>query len=189
MSSLDTSLPTVSLVLPVVDGWERTFRCLMSLVQSSAGVRRETIVVDDGSADDTRLALPKLEGIAFVRNENAEGLARACNQAAARAQGDVLLFLDRDTVVEPGWLPPIAGLFQDPQVAAACPSATSGLQGAFIAVRASDLREAGGWDESRPDAADALLEGFLDAGRRVELVASAAMKLDAPPAPPPPVSP
>jgi glycosyltransferase involved in cell wall biosynthesis len=176
----EPALPSVSIILPVCDGWERTFRCLMSLVSASGGVRRETIVVDDGSADDTRHALPKLEGISFVRNEKPGGFARAANQAAAMAKGDVLLFLDRDAVVEPGWLPPLAAAFQDPGVAASCPAAGSGLQGAFIAIRASDLRQAGGWSESRPDAADALLGGFAERGRKVELVEAARMRLDAP---------
>jgi glycosyltransferase involved in cell wall biosynthesis len=189
VSLISPSLPSVSLVVVVGDGWETTFRCLLAAVQHSGGARRETIVVDDGSTDDTRVALSRLEGIAVIRNEKPMGFARAANQAGAKARGDVLLFLDRDAEVEPGWLPPVAALFEDPQVAAACPPDGSGLQGAFLAIRTRELRESGGWDESRQDAADALLSSFLERGRRVELVEAARMKLSAPaPAARPPLS-
>jgi glycosyltransferase involved in cell wall biosynthesis len=171
------SLPSVSIVVPVKDGWESTFRCLLAVAQNSGGVRRETIVVDNGSSDDTRAALPLLEGIRLIRNERDAGFAAACNQAAAVAQGDALVLLDRDAVPGTGWLPPLARLFADGSAAAACPADASGLSGAFLAVRTSAYREAGGLDESRPDAADALLARLLEAGKRVEVVDRPALTL------------
>lgn len=185
MTSSPATPISVSIVLPVVDGWERTFRCLLSLVQGSAGVRRETIVVDNGTTDDTRAALPKLDGLQVIRNEKDEGFGRACNQALAAAKGDVLLVLDRDAVVEPGWLLSVLRPFEDAAVAAVVPGAQSGLDGAFLALRTADLRAAGGWDESRPDAAEALLTGFLSRGRRVETVEVPAMRLETAKARPP----
>jgi len=171
---------SVSLTLMVGDGWEATFRCLLALVQRSGGVRRETIVVDNGSTDETQRVLPLLEGLRVVRCETEQGFAAAANRAAALAGADVLLFLDRGAEVQEGWLAPMAHLFDDPSVAAAVPAESSGLPGAFLAVRLADLRQAGGFDEGRADATDALLTGFLDRGRRVELVESAAIRVHAP---------
>jgi len=169
-----------SLAVLVGDGWEANLRCLLSLAQRSNGVRRETIVVDDGSRDDTRLALPRLDGLRLLRNEQPVGFARAAGQAVAAAQGDVLLLLDRDAEPGPGWLPPLARLFEDPAVAAACPSEASGLGGAYLAVRLSDLREAGGWDEKAEAPADALLSKLIAGGKKVEVVASTAMVMHPP---------
>lgn len=45
--------------------------------------------------------------------------SRQRNQAAAEAQGDVLYFLDDDSLTRPGFLKQAAGLFADPQVAVA----------------------------------------------------------------------
>jgi len=176
-----------SLAVLVGDGWEANLRCLLALAQGSNGVRRETIVVDDGSKDDTRLALPRLEGLKLLRNEQPVGFARAAAQAAGAAKGDVLLLLDRDAEVKPGWLPPLARLFEDPAVAAACPSEASGLGGAYLAVRLADLRDAG-WDEKAEAPADALLQKLLAGGRRVEVVADTALVMHAP-APAPAVRP
>ncbi len=172
---------SVSIVLPVGDGWERTFRCLLALVRASGGVRRETIVIDNGTSDDTRAALPKLDGLRLIRNEREAGFGKACNQALELAQGDVFLVVDRDAVMEPGWLLPILRPFEDPAVAAVVPG-PGGLEGAFLALRAQELRAAGGWDEARPDAADALLQGFLSRGRRVEQVAVPQLQLAPAPA-------
>jgi len=171
---------SISLAVLVGDGWEANLRCLLSLAQSSNGVRRETIVVDDGSRDDTRLALPRLDGLRLVRNEQPVGFACAARQAAEAAQGDVLLLLDRDAEPRPGWLPPLARLFEDPGVAAACPSEASGLGGAYLAVRLSDLRQAGGWDEKAEAPADALLSKLLAQGKKVEVVASTSMVMHPP---------
>lgn len=172
---------SVSMVLPVADGWERTFRCLLALVRACGGVRRETIVIDNGTSDDTRAALPKLDGLRLIRNEREVGFGKACNQALELAQGDVFLVVDRDAVMEPGWLLPILRPFEDPAVAAVVPGAGSGLEGAFLALRTQELRAAGGWEEARPDAADALLQGFLSRGRRVEQVAVPQLQLAATP--------
>jgi GT2 family glycosyltransferase len=174
----------VSIVVPVRDGWESTLRCLTALAIHSGGVRRETIVVDNGSTDDTRVALPLLEGIRVIRNEEDAGFARACNQAASAALGDAIVFLDRSAEVGPGWLRQLAGVFAGEPVAAVCPSDESGLSGAFLAVRAGFFRDAGGLDEGRPDAADSLLAGFLEAGRRIGVVDGLAMTFGALPPPP-----
>lgn len=184
MSTNGIPATSVSLTLMVGNGWEASFQCLLALVQRSGGVRRETIAVDNGSTDDTQRALPLLEGLKVVRCETEQAFGPAANRAAAVAAGDVLLFLDRDAEVQEGWLPPLASLFDDPAVAAAVPTEESGLSGAFLAVRLADLRQAGGFDESRPEATDLLLSGFLDRGRRVELVASAALRMRVPGAAP-----
>ncbi|MBI5069717.1 MAG: glycosyltransferase [Deltaproteobacteria bacterium] len=180
MSESTPSPVSFSLAVLVGDGWEANLRCLLALALNSNGVRRETIVVDDGTTDDTRLALPRLDGIRLVRNERPVGFARAAAQAAEAAKGDVLLLLDRDAEPKAGWLPPLARLFEDPAVAAACPSEASGLGGAYLAVRMADLREAGGWDEKDEAPADALLARLQARGRKVEVVAQTAMVMHAP---------
>jgi len=179
VSAPSAPLPSVSLVIVAPDGWESTFACLLPLAQGSTGARRETIVVDDGSSDETRIALPHLEGVRALRNESPAGFVRCCNQAAAIAAGDVLLFLDRDARVEPGWLEPVLRPFSKPSVAAACPSEGSGLAGAFLAVRKSSFRTAGGLPEGREDAADGLLQLFLDAGQEIHLVERAPVRIAA----------
>jgi GT2 family glycosyltransferase len=67
--------------------------------------RPEIIVVDDGSTDATELQLePYRDSIVFVSRTINGGFARACNDGAAAASGELLVFLNNDTIPFAGWL-------------------------------------------------------------------------------------
>ena len=103
-------IPAVSVVV-VADGpWAATYRCLMALLEATAGVSHEVIAVDDGTADETRLALPRLEGLTALRADHAQGFCRAANAGAVVAQGRYLAFLHCDAEPQPGWLAPLFAL-------------------------------------------------------------------------------
>jgi GT2 family glycosyltransferase len=74
-------------------------RCLPGLLaglRAQTGVTFETLVVDNGSRDDTRALLARADGIDVTLNEDNVGFGRAHNQTLARCRGRYVLLLNPD---------------------------------------------------------------------------------------------
>ncbi len=103
----------VSIIIPAWNLWDMTAACLRSLARYTREENVEIVVVDNGSTDATHSELEPLGralwGAAFcpVRLTENLGFARGCNTGAAAATGDLLFFLNNDTTMTPGWLPPL----------------------------------------------------------------------------------
>jgi GT2 family glycosyltransferase len=108
--------PQVSIVIPVWNRLDITLDCLRALAENTEG-RYEVIVVDNGSVPAARAALGSIPGLRLRRHEVNLGFARACNDGARLARGRHLLFLNNDTIPQPGWLPPmLAARDKDPRI-------------------------------------------------------------------------
>lgn len=103
-----------SVVIPCLNRYDLTVNCLAALGTDNL----EVILVDNGSTDDTR----QLSGDLTIRNSHNLGFARACNQGAEIASGELVVFLNNDTEVHEGWLPPLVDEFADDSVAVAGPT-------------------------------------------------------------------
>ena len=131
-----STAPRASIVIPVFDQFAHTLACLRALAAHPPQAAIEIIVVDDGSSDATSTALPQLAGLRYLRRATNGGFIAACNDGAALARGEFLVFLNNDTVPQPGWLDALLATFD------AEPSA--GLVGARLLYPDGRLQEAGG---------------------------------------------
>jgi glycosyltransferase involved in cell wall biosynthesis len=151
--------------------------CVVSLLEQTWRPL-EILVVDDGSTDRTAEIVRSFAAVRLLSQPHG-GKARAVNAAAAVAQGDVLLFVDGDLVLDPDYVErlvaPIAAgecvgtahaterVANPRNVWAACYQVRAGLPAdrrlalsdaqlaegsiVFRAIRASEFRRVGGFDD------------------------------------------
>ncbi|WP_242112960.1 glycosyltransferase [Luteimonas aquatica] len=128
--------PRVSIVIPVYGRLGHTLTCLRALAEHPPRTPFEVIVVDDASPDHSAQVLPRIAGLHYHRRGENGGFVAACNDGAALALGEYLVFLNNDTVPQPGWLEALLRTFDE------VPDA--GLVGAQLLYPDGRLQEAGG---------------------------------------------
>jgi GT2 family glycosyltransferase len=111
-------LPSVSIVIPSYNGIEFTEACVRSLIDTvPAWLDAEFVVVDDCSTDETQDRLAVLarteRRLRVLRNEVNSGFLMTCNRGAFEARGEIVLWLNNDTLALPGWLPPLMRMFRE----------------------------------------------------------------------------
>lgn len=96
------SWPTVSVVIPLHGGEDDIKACLSSL-SACFSLIHEVIVVDNGSKDDaasiSKELLRTLPGGRLIELGENRGFAHACNRGSNEAAGEIVLFLNSDTIV------------------------------------------------------------------------------------------
>jgi GT2 family glycosyltransferase len=112
--------PHVSIVMVTFDGLVFSRLCLESLLATTCPVSYEVVVVDNGSTDGTNEYLVELERldprVHVRRNGRNAGFAAATNAGVALARGEVVVFLNNDTIVPEGSLERIVNHLADPRV-------------------------------------------------------------------------
>jgi GT2 family glycosyltransferase len=97
----------------IVPARNRSVRLVPTMASVAAQRRRpaEVIVVDDASTDATRRYLrhtaERYGWLKVMRNQSNMGYLPSVNRGAAAARGEILVFLNNDTILMPGWLVPL----------------------------------------------------------------------------------
>ena len=128
--------PVASIVIPVHGQLQHTLACLQALADHPPAAAVEVLVVDDASPDGTAAALAGIAGLRLHVRASNGGFVAACNDGAALARGATLVFLNNDTVPQPGWLDALLATFDTHPGA--------GLVGAQLLYPDGRLQESGG---------------------------------------------
>jgi len=162
-----------SIVIPVWNGRQWLPTCLDSVLEQ-AGVEVEIIAVDNASKDDSaELIASTYPQVRLIRSPSNRGFSGGCNLGIKASQAEILILLNQDTSVRPGWLTSFLQTFAD--------DLTVGIVGGKgLYPDGQQIQHAGGWlawprgiadhyGHREPD------DGRWDAQVDVEYVTGAAM--------------
>ncbi|NNE57206.1 MAG: glycosyltransferase [Hellea sp.] len=138
---MPTEKPVISVIVPVYNEISQTIACLKSISQQHVSVDYEVILADDTSPDPFYTILKTVPGLIYNRNPKNLGFLNNCNANAKLARGDYLVFLNNDTLVNPGWLERLYRTFTE--------HGDVGIAGSKLIFPDGKLQEAGGiiWED------------------------------------------
>ena len=116
----DAVAPAATVVMVTFNGLTVTRMALESLLADAAAPAFEVIVVDNASTDGTRRYLSVLaarnRNVKLILNETNRGFAAANNQGLSESGGEILVMMNNDTIVTPGWLAALSTHASGPRV-------------------------------------------------------------------------
>lgn len=98
------SMAEISIIIVCLNNKDLVVDCVKSIKNEGSGVKKELIVVDNGSNDGSQIAVKKLQksvpNLYLIENVENLGYSKANNQGIERAKGEYLLLLNSDTIVK-----------------------------------------------------------------------------------------
>ena len=91
----------ISIVIPVYNEHETTNECITSIRMNTEDC--EIIIIDNGSTPAFTKPYTGFIPCHVIRNDINEGFPIAVNQGIIEASGDIVVLLNNDTIVTPGW--------------------------------------------------------------------------------------
>ena len=166
----------VSLIIPVHNRWVLTMNCLRSIVTAKTAIEGvEIIIADDGSHDDTEEIIRKNEWLIHARMERNSGFIDNCNHAATFAKGEIIVFLNNDTMVGDNWLDELLDTFRRTRDCAIVGSQVYGSDGSLLESGGIIWRTGEVWNSGRRLEKEGWFK--VDYQREVDYVSGCAMAI------------
>ena len=128
--------PLVSIIIPVYNKFDYTYRCISSIIKSESNISYEIIIANDMSKDETKIIDKYIKNIIVINNKEKYNYLINCNKASKLAKGKYILFLNNDTKVLKDWLISLLKLIQKNE--------KIGMVGSKLIYPNGKLQEAGG---------------------------------------------
>jgi len=129
----------ISLIIPVYNALSLTAHCLESVFKYTPNdheIQTDIIVVNDGSDQHVTEYLEKIQeehsNYKVINNSSNLGFVKTCNRGFKEADGEIIVLLNSDTIVTPGYIEKIIRCFDsDKTIGAASPISSDS---AFFAI-------------------------------------------------------
>jgi len=125
----------ISIVIPVFNQHDMTQECIYSILENTQDY--ELIIIDNGS---NPLFKPPFTGFVettLIRNEDNKGFPVAVNQGIRAAKGDVIVLLNNDVIVTPGWAERLTRYLDELSIVGPVTNYCAGLQSVTAPVYTS----------------------------------------------------
>lgn len=132
-------MPHVSIIVLNWNGLDVLQPCLDAVRQTTGGSDCDVLVYDNGSTETgvRELVEQHFPEFSFHRSDVNHGFAGGNNRAARLTQGQYLVFLNNDTIPQPGWLEALLAQAEKDEL--------TGMVGATILNHDRSIQNAGGY--------------------------------------------
>jgi hyaluronan synthase len=123
-AAVPVDAPSLTVIIPAYNEGAMVKQAIHSVLSASYPREKlEVLAIDDGSKDDTWAYIKEAASehpllVTAVRFPENKGKRAALGEGFRRAQGEVVVTVDSDSVIDPHTLLAIAGPFRDPKVGA-----------------------------------------------------------------------
>lgn len=100
----------ISLVIPAHNEEKYIEKCLLSIEKYGKDLF-EVIVINNASSDNTSMIVKRFPGVKLVYEEK-KGLPFARNRGLSEASGDIIAFIDADTIMPKNWVKKLVKQFE-----------------------------------------------------------------------------
>jgi len=97
----------ISIIIPIFNQHDMTYECIQAIREHTQDC--EIILIDNGSDPPYKPTFTGFIETTLIRNDENKGFPVAANQGIQAAKGEIIILLNNDVIVTPGWAERLTG--------------------------------------------------------------------------------